>query len=988
MSTPIARLADALADRYRIERELGQGGMATVHLAHDLKHERQVAIKVLTRELSASLGGERFLHEIRTTASLQHPHILPLFDSGEADGTLYYVMPYVPGETLRDRLTRDQQLPVGEAIAITTQVASAIDYAHAQGVVHRDIKPENILLSSGHAIVADFGIARAIGIAGGGQLTATGTAIGTPAHMSPEQSAGESNIDGRSDVYSLASMLYELLAGEPPFTGPNAAAVIAKRLSTKPTNLRVVRDGVSADVAAVIDKALSRTPADRYATATAFVAALGSRPAAPWLTMRRSAMAVGVLALAAAAWQGVRLGTRAESSGLDADVIAVLPFRVGGGDSSIAYLRESMLDLMQARLGSAEGARTVEPRTLLAAWRRAVTDESVDLEEAASRDVARELGAGRMLLGSVVATPSDLTINGTLIRVADGVVLARESVSGASDSVAQLVDRLTAALLIGDAGEARDRRAGLSAVPLTALMDYLAGRKAYRQGDYFRAMDLYGRAVERDTMFVEAAYSMVATNAWIGTVFETAGLRVIPRVWAMRDRLASRDRALFLAIPSVGPNYPDPSSYREIIAQAERATNDAPDNPETWLLLGQVLTHYGMVASQDDWAPRAAQAFTRAITLDSSFTIAIERRLYSALQARDTAAIRVAVALLEKRVAAGFTADVMLWAAARQRGDTVDALRRRIGSPALSRTDAKQRLTIIALHSAQHALPLDDARWAAAELARDASTPGERAGVHLVSIAVAFAEGRVIPFETIHIPGYGYGWAAGIIERGLFEEGYRGLAASALRAEASGDYTIPTSRGQIRWPPIVDCFGELYRLTAGQTATAAQAIRRLWSFDSTGRNLGGADQGQMLELSVCPLLLEALVETPAPGTTVRPALDRLDSLMRNGPLASSRNGVLPVAFANYTVARLRDAQGDHAGALAAIRRRSVDYFPQYLWTLVPFLRQEGRLAALAGDTTGAARAYDQYLALRTNPDPPFRAQRDSVIAERAALRRP
>jgi len=216
------RLASALSDRYRIERELGKGGMATVYLAHDLRHDRQVAIKVLRPELTAALGHERFLREITTTANLRHPHILPLHESGAAGEFLYYVMPFVEGESLRDRLIREKQLPVDDALQIAREVADALSYAHSRGLVHRDIKPENILLERGHAVVADFGIARAITAAETETLTQTGLAVGTPLYMSPEQAAGERSLDGRSDLYSLGCVLYEMLAGEPPYTGPTA----------------------------------------------------------------------------------------------------------------------------------------------------------------------------------------------------------------------------------------------------------------------------------------------------------------------------------------------------------------------------------------------------------------------------------------------------------------------------------------------------------------------------------------------------------------------------------------------------------------------------------------------------------------------------------------------------------------------------------------------------------------------------------------------
>ena len=294
------RAATALAERYRIDRVLGRGGMATVYAADDLKHGRRVAIKIVEPAVSVALGPERFLREIRVSASLQHPNILPLFDSGEAGDLLYYVMPLVEGVSLRERIKQQGQLPIDEAIRITQQVASALDYAHAHGVVHRDIKPENILIDGDRAVVADFGIAKSLD-AVGESLTATGVAVGTPTYMSPEQSTGERIIDGRSDIYSLACVLFELLAGEPPFTGASAQAVIAKRFAGPPPSVRVLRDAVPLAMDRAISRALARVPADRFGTSGDFVRALAAdeRPtfARPFLG-RGIAIAAGVIVVA------------------------------------------------------------------------------------------------------------------------------------------------------------------------------------------------------------------------------------------------------------------------------------------------------------------------------------------------------------------------------------------------------------------------------------------------------------------------------------------------------------------------------------------------------------------------------------------------------------------------------------------------------------------------------------------------------------------
>src|SRR5205809_203083 len=276
MTAPVDALRAALADRYALERELGHGGMATVYLARDLRHGRPVAIKVLRPEIAAALGPERFLREIEMAARLTHPHILPLHDSGQAGGALYYVMPYIEGESLRDRLEREGPLPLEDALRITREVASALSYAHSHDVVHRDIKPENILLSGGEAVVADFGIARAITAAAAGTLTESGIAIGTPGYMSPEQATESERLDGRSDIYSLGCMLYEMLAGEPPYTGPSAQVVIAKRFTDPVPSVWRLREGVPAAIDAAVSRALAKAAADRFATAALFAEALAA----------------------------------------------------------------------------------------------------------------------------------------------------------------------------------------------------------------------------------------------------------------------------------------------------------------------------------------------------------------------------------------------------------------------------------------------------------------------------------------------------------------------------------------------------------------------------------------------------------------------------------------------------------------------------------------------------------------------------------------
>ncbi|MGI9042878.1 MAG: protein kinase domain-containing protein [Gemmatimonadaceae bacterium] len=349
------RLTEALADRYRIEREVGQGGMATVYLAHDIRHNRDVAVKVLHPDLGAALGAERFLSEIRTTARLQHPHILPLLDSGDAAGLLYYVMPLVTGETLRARLERERQLPVTDAVLIAREVADALGYAHGLGVVHRDIKPENILLQGGHALVADFGIALAVQTAGGQRMTQTGLSLGTPQYMSPEQAMGERTIDARSDLYSLAAVTYEMLIGEAPFTGPTVQAVVARVMSEEPRPLVTQRKAIPDHVEDAVLRGLEKLPADRWASGREFAEALQgaassaihssaiarrggvSRRAGGWKARVRDPLVLALAAITVASVLFAAWSRRPVSGGTDEVIRFAIPV-AGGGSSSVLGL--------------------------------------------------------------------------------------------------------------------------------------------------------------------------------------------------------------------------------------------------------------------------------------------------------------------------------------------------------------------------------------------------------------------------------------------------------------------------------------------------------------------------------------------------------------------------------------------------------------------------------------------------------------------------
>ncbi len=483
-------LVTALAERYRIDRELGQGGMATVYLAHDLKHDRNVAIKVLRPEIGAALGAERFLLEIKTTANLRHPHIVPLYDSGEvrleaaaAGGgpqtLLYYVMPLVEGESLRDRLNRDKQLPIDEALRIAGEVADALSYAHARGVVHRDIKPENILLEAGHAAVADFGIARAVSAAGGERLTQTGMAVGTPMYMSPEQAAGESDIDGRSDLYSLACVLYEMLGGQAPFTGPTAAAIARQHLVASPPPITNLRPAVPAPVVDALQRALSKSPADRFNPVAQFGAAIapgaattGAPPAqAKRFPVRRlvaAGLTVAAIAVAILLWN--RTGRSPGGASAAASSIAVLPFVDLSPDQANAYLGDGIAETLINALVNVPGL-TVAARTSAFSFRG---------READVREIGKQLNVAAVLEGSVQRVGDQLRVTAQLVRAEDGVNLWSRRFDRPVADIFQVQDevaRSAVAALQLTATSAADSISAVGGTKVSAAYDaYLLGR--------------------------------------------------------------------------------------------------------------------------------------------------------------------------------------------------------------------------------------------------------------------------------------------------------------------------------------------------------------------------------------------------------------------------------------------------------------------------------------------------------------------------------
>ena len=473
-------LADGLADRYRLGRELGAGGMATVYLARDLKHERDVAIKVLRDDFAASVGADRFLAEIKTTAGLAHPHILPLHDSGECAGCLYYVMPFVDGETLRARMDRDGQMPIGDALAIVAAVADALSYAHDHGVVHRDVKPENIFLSGSHAVVADFGIARATTTTSA-RMTTAGLALGTPMYMSPEQAAGESDVDGRTDQYALATVLYEMLAGVPPFRGPSAEAVLVQRFTRDAPSIALKRPDTPRNIDAAIARALKRDPDRRFDTITDFRIALST----------------------------------ATNDARELRSIAVLPFANMSGDSANEYFSDGVSEEIINVLTRMPGLH-VAARTSAFSFKGRNTDLRV---------VGQQLGVATVLEGSVRKAGNRIRITAQLVNAEDGYHLWSERYDRELNDVFAIQDEIAQAIASKlELTLAGGTQYGPPATRNVEAYDFfLKGRAAMHQrgAALIRAVDAFERAIALDIGFA-AAHAELARALLLMALFGMA----------------------------------------------------------------------------------------------------------------------------------------------------------------------------------------------------------------------------------------------------------------------------------------------------------------------------------------------------------------------------------------------------------------------------------------------------------------------------------
>jgi serine/threonine protein kinase/Tfp pilus assembly protein PilF len=621
---PVQRLRDALSQSYTIDRELGRGGMATVYLAQDSKHDRVVALKVLHPDLAASLGPDRFLREIKLAARLNHPHILPLFDSGTADGLLYYVMPYVEGESLRERLDRDRQIPITEAIQLAQGISSALDYAHRQNIVHRDVKPENVMLYEGMPMVMDFGIAKAVSAAGTETLTQTGMMIGTPAYVSPEQAAGETNLDGRSDQYSLACMLYEMITGERPFNGNTPQSIMAKRFTESPPTLQSVKASVPSSVDWAVSKAMSMDASQRFSTSALFAQALVS----------------GQLSTP------TDTGTLPKTAVSAAKSVAVLPFANMSADPENEYFADGMAEEIINALSRIQSLR-VASRTSSFAFK----GKNEDIGE-----IGRKLKVSTVLEGGVRKLGNKLRITAELVNVADGYHLWSERYDREIEDVFEIQDDISQSIVkalrvILSEGEKK----AIENKPRTNIQAYdyyLRGRQFFhqlRRRSLEYARQMFNKAIELDPDYALAYTGVADSSSLLYTYFDARDFnlrqadKASKKALALEPELAEahvsrgivsslthhfdeaeeafgkamkREPNMFEAAYWYGMGLMSEGRFQEAIKMFDRASTLRPEDYQSAHFMGQAYNALGMMEEKETQLRRGLRLMESSLELN------------------------------------------------------------------------------------------------------------------------------------------------------------------------------------------------------------------------------------------------------------------------------------------------------------------------------------------------------------------------------------
>ncbi|HJR50534.1 MAG TPA: protein kinase [Gemmatimonadales bacterium] len=988
MTDAFDRLSLALADRYRIERELGSGGMATVYLAHDLKHDRKVAIKVLRPELGASLGPERFLQEIRVAAKLQHPHIVGLLDSGViaaepgSEVLSYYVMPFVEGETLRERLTRTGRLAVPEVVRLTGEIADALAKAHKAGVVHRDIKPENILLADGHALVMDFGVAKAVSDATGRQgLTSAGLSLGTPAYMAPEQVAADPRIDHRADLYALGLVAYEMLVGGSPYAATNPQQQMAAHLTQTPPPIHLKRPDCPPTLAALVMRCLSKNPDERWQSAEDVLTRLGALETmtphrGSWWTPRRIAVLVGAAAALVAATLGVRRLAGPPRDMASTNVLAVLPFTVRGSPT-LEYLGEGLVALLSASLDGAAGIRSVNPHALLGfvgpRW------STISLERA--RGVAEHFQAGLFVVGDVLEVQGRLRLSASLFDLAQGDrPLATATVDGEPGDVLALVDLLATRLAAARSPEGAARLTQAAAVTtssLPALKAYLAGEQAYRAGQYAAAVSAFQEAAAADTTFALAFYRLSGAQERLAWAEESR--RSAELAFRHSSRLSAHDRRFLEAVLAMrrGRSGDAERQFRAIV-QAY------PDDSEAWYQLGELVFHGHPLRGASMTAAR--EPFSRALFFDPGDLGALYHLVRIAARDRNRSELDSLAARFYQLSPAG---DRTLELRALQAYTTQDSAGADSVVAEFGRApDGILPLAVWSVAVFAQSIP------GAERIARLLTQPGRprdvRAQGHILLAHLELARGR----RSAALGELEAARRLSSSEHALVDAWFRALpfvsqsreeldaTRSRLERWNAGDTAMRSTRpsafysGHNGVHRILKTY--LLALLDIRLGDGGRAMLRAAELDSAGRIT--ASPPLALELAQ-GLRAQIALANGRPDS----ALADLEGLRTEGwyeltfvsPFYSG-------AMERFTRAELLREKGSGEEALGWYRGLSQNT-TQELVFLGPVTLAEARIQRALGRLREAARSYDEFLALWRESDPELKPMLDQAAAERASL---
>ncbi|WP_411282509.1 serine/threonine-protein kinase [Gemmatimonas sp.] len=974
-----AQLQANLQATFSLERELGGGGMSRVFLATENALDRRVVIKTVPGDMLSAAAAERFRREILTAARLSHPNIVPVLAAGDAGGVPWFSMPWVEGASLREQLQRGP-MPLGAAVAVLRDVARALADAHAHGIAHRDIKPENILLARGAAVVTDFGVAKALSeatqngdLADG--LTGVGMAIGTPAYMAPEQIAADPRLDHRADLYAWGLVAYETLSGQRAFEGISGSALIAAQIGTMPPSLSSVAPSVPAALSTVVMQCLAKNPADRPPRADDVVAVMeslsGSQVAANGMldatpTARAGsnargrlfggiAAAVVVVAIAAFMWRGSSAGAV-----VDQRAIAIAPFRVGGAAPSVKYVREGLADLMVPQIQSVPGTRVLGVRLVLDRWRRAAGSADTDLDDAGALRVAKDAGAGQLIIGDAVGSAERLTITARLLDVANGNQIARSQVTGPADSLVSSAARLTTELLALRDGATRDRVRTVLTMRPEALTAYLTGEGEYRRGRYAAAAKAFADAYATDTTFALAALRVSSSNGWTST--NPIPGDWIDRAWRHRDRLTGADSLLLSA--TTGSTYPVPMArhdrFRELGELATRA-----NSAEIWFQYGDQLVHYGGAAAEPNVVERSLKAFQQAEAIDSSFAPALEHQwaVYQAL--KDSAA---AMAALQRQARVDSTGDfyrvTALLAAASTGRPVPEAM-----------LDAFPHSQLSAMAIWVSGADAEFLFFPDIALADSLSARARRAGAVVPSFErqLAWSAGRPSRAAKLREERSTPESMSDEVLAGLMWEGDAAIAqrsatglAEWLRAHPSDSLTPDRASALY--------YGGLWAFNRGDTATVMRARQSLAALKPPTvmpwlRNLSSAYEQ----------MLGAYLAVARKSSDTRARLAQLDSIVIDAPgIAGTVRTTLSSQLAD-----LWERIDDPSRALAAGRRfeRAMDW-GRLSSTRV---RREARLLERLGRPHEAIDAWRMYVALRANAEPSLQPDLAQAKANLARL---